>query len=62
MPQRTAGPLALAVDIGGTKMAAGLVTADGTVLAADRIATPARHPDRTPRPRCGRACAPCSNA
>ncbi|GAA1644315.1 ROK family protein [Catellatospora bangladeshensis] len=40
MPQRTAGPLALAVDIGGTKMAAGLVTADGTVLAADRIATP----------------------
>lgn len=44
MPQRTAGPLALAVDIGGTKMAAGLVTADGTVLAADRIATPRPSP------------------
>lgn len=40
MPHRAAGPLALAVDIGGTKMAAGLVDADGTVLAADRIPTP----------------------
>ncbi|MFC7240908.1 ROK family protein [Catellatospora aurea] len=40
MPHHAAGPLALAVDIGGTKMAAGLVDADGTVLAADRIPTP----------------------
>ncbi len=30
----------LAVDVGGTKMAAGLVAADGTVLAHDRCPTP----------------------
>ncbi|MEV4417302.1 ROK family protein [Catellatospora sp. NPDC049609] len=46
MPDPAAGPLALAVDIGGTKMAAGLVTADGTVLAADRI--PTAHPQPGP--------------
>lgn len=44
MPQPAAGPLALAVDIGGTKMAAGLVDADGTVVAVDRIATPRPQP------------------
>ncbi|GAA0612805.1 ROK family protein [Sporichthya brevicatena] len=36
--------VALAVDIGGTKLAAGLVDADGTVRAADRVPTP-RSPD-----------------
>ena len=30
----------LALDVGGTKLAAGLVTPDGTVVAHDRIATP----------------------
>jgi len=30
----------LALDIGGTKMAAGLVVPDGTVIAHDRVATP----------------------
>lgn len=30
----------LALDVGGTKMAAGLVAADGTVLAHDRVPTP----------------------
>ena len=30
----------LALDVGGTKLAAGLVAADGSVLAHDRIATP----------------------
>lgn len=36
MPQRTA----LAVDIGGTKLAAGVVDAGGRVLASERIPTP----------------------
>lgn len=36
--------LALAIDIGGTKMAAGIVDADGTVLHSDRVPTP-RSPD-----------------
>ncbi|GAA0605019.1 ROK family protein [Kribbella sandramycini] len=31
----------LGIDIGGTKMAAALVSADGTILVQDRIATPA---------------------
>ena len=31
----------LAVDVGGTKMAAGLVGADGTVLARAQVPTPA---------------------
>ncbi|MFK4086163.1 ROK family protein [Kribbella sp. NPDC020789] len=31
----------LGIDIGGTKMAAALVSADGTILVEDRIATPA---------------------
>jgi glucokinase len=34
------GPLCLAVDIGGTKMAAGLVERDGTIHDADRVPTP----------------------
>ncbi len=33
-------PVALAVDIGGTKMAAGLVDADGVVRTAERVPTP----------------------
>ena len=32
----------LAVDIGGTKILAGLVTADGSIVASDQVATPAR--------------------
>lgn len=32
----------LAIDIGGTKLAAGIVDAEGTVLVRDRIATPPR--------------------
>ncbi|WP_019872852.1 ROK family protein [Sporichthya polymorpha] len=36
--------VALAVDVGGTKLAAGLVDGAGTVLAADRVPTP-RSPD-----------------
>ena len=35
------GDVALAVDIGGTKMAAGLVTRDGEVLVRRQVATPA---------------------
>ncbi|MEV1176009.1 hypothetical protein AB0J09_47240, partial [Nonomuraea sp. NPDC049784] len=34
-------PLALAVDIGGTKIAVGLVAPDGTLEARRRAATPA---------------------
>jgi glucokinase len=34
----------LAIDVGGTKMAAGLVSADGTVLGSRRVATP-QHAD-----------------
>jgi len=34
-------PTALAIDVGGTKLAAGVVDADGRVLASDRISTPA---------------------
>ncbi|HXW38781.1 MAG TPA: ROK family protein, partial [Acidimicrobiales bacterium] len=34
------GPLCLAVDIGGTKMAAGLVDTDGAISHADRVPTP----------------------
>jgi glucokinase len=33
-------PLCLAVDIGGTKMAAGLVDGDGAISRADHVATP----------------------
>lgn len=33
---------ALAIDIGGTKILAGLVAADGTVIASDQVPTPAR--------------------
>lgn len=40
-------PLALAVDVGGTKLEAALVSADGTVLAASRIRRPTG-PDTTP--------------
>ena len=36
----------LGIDIGGTKMAAALVSADGTILTADRIATPSGDADR----------------
>ena len=32
----------LAIDIGGTKLAAGIVDGDGELLVRDRIATPAR--------------------
>jgi len=35
-------PCYLAIDVGGTKLAAGIVGADGTVLVRDRVATPAR--------------------
>ena len=34
----------LAVDIGGTKLAAGVVGPDGSVLIRDRVPTPARAP------------------
>ncbi len=37
----TSGPAALALDIGGTKIAGGLVAADGTVLLRERAGTPA---------------------
>ncbi len=36
----TDDPLALAIDIGGTKIALGLVTADGDLVASERFATP----------------------
>jgi glucokinase len=35
-------PIALAIDIGGTKMAAGLVDADGALLVSERAPTPAQ--------------------
>ncbi|MGC1619582.1 MAG: ROK family protein, partial [Candidatus Acidiferrum sp.] len=38
----TARTIALGVDIGGTKVAAGLVDADGTILFQTRVAMPAR--------------------
>lgn len=38
----TAAPLAVGVDVGGTKIAAGLVACDGRVLATTRVPTPAR--------------------
>ncbi|GAA3159760.1 ROK family protein [Nonomuraea roseoviolacea] len=38
-------PLALAVDIGGTKIAAGLVAPDGTLLERRRTPTPGRGPE-----------------
>ncbi|MBV9832671.1 MAG: ROK family protein, partial [Marmoricola sp.] len=34
----------IGVDVGGTKIAAGLVDADGTVLATERRESPAKHP------------------
>ncbi len=37
-----AGPLAIGVDIGGTKVVAGLVTEEGTILDTRRRATPGR--------------------
>ncbi|MFF1823832.1 ROK family protein [Kribbella sp. NPDC058245] len=36
----------LGIDIGGTKMAAALVSADGTIVVGDRIATPAGDADQ----------------
>ncbi|MHB1444481.1 MAG: ROK family protein [Acidimicrobiales bacterium] len=36
----SAVPVCLAVDVGGTKLAAGLVSAEGQVLGWDRVATP----------------------
>jgi glucokinase len=36
----TAGPAALGIDIGGTKVAGGVVAADGTIVATARRATP----------------------
>jgi len=39
-----AGPLAIGVDIGGTKVAAGVVDADGRVIARARRLTPSRDP------------------
>jgi glucokinase len=33
----------LAIDLGASRLAAGVVGADGTVLVRDRVATPARH-------------------
>lgn len=36
----------LALDVGGTKLAAGVVTHQGQVLVRDRVATPAREPWR----------------
>jgi len=39
--------LAIGVDIGGTKVAGGVVDEDGTVLAATRRATPSESPERT---------------
>ena len=36
---------AIGVDVGGTKIAAGVVAADGRILARTRRDTPARHPD-----------------
>jgi glucokinase len=40
-----ARPAVLAIDIGGTKLAAALVGEDGTVLRADRTPTPRQGPD-----------------
>jgi glucokinase len=37
--------LAVGVDVGGTKIAAGLVAGDGTLVARDRVETPADDPD-----------------
>lgn len=37
-------PGVLAVDIGGTKLAAAVVTSDGSIVRRDRIPTPAREP------------------
>lgn len=42
---RPAAGVAVGVDIGGTKLAAGLVGADGSVLARDRVDTPAHDAD-----------------
>jgi glucokinase len=39
-------PVVLAVDVGGTKLAAGLVDASGHVLASRRMPTPAANPER----------------
>ncbi|GAA3626150.1 ROK family glucokinase [Kineosporia mesophila] len=41
----TAGGLAIGVDIGGTKVAAGVVDTSGAVIARARRATPSRHAD-----------------
>lgn len=43
-PSATAGEGYLAIDIGGTKLAAGVVSTDGTVLIRDRVPTPTRAP------------------
>lgn len=40
----TGGPGILAVDIGGSKLAAGVVTPGGEVMLRDRVPTPARDP------------------
>jgi glucokinase len=42
----TARETVLGIDIGGTKMAAALVSADGTILTGDRIATPSGDADQ----------------
>ena len=41
------GPLTIGVDVGGTKVAGGVVDADGRVLAQTRCETPARDVERT---------------
>ena len=41
------GPLAIGIDIGGTKVAGGVVDSDGTVLARARRDTP--HRSTSPR-------------
>ncbi|TIC88677.1 ROK family glucokinase [Nocardioides sp. GY 10113] len=40
----TAGPLAIGIDIGGTKIAGALVDVEGEVLATDRVVSPATEP------------------
>jgi glucokinase len=44
---RTAEPAALGIDIGGTKVAGGIVAADGTIVATARRATPGASVDDT---------------
>jgi glucokinase len=46
-PGPAAGPLAIGIDIGGTKVAAGVVDPAGEVRALTRVETPASEPART---------------